>query len=192
MLNYNTTKNTGRCSWMELAMSEMKVHNEVPVLDSIGKNLGKWKSTTRSTRKLTKLFKLCCNVFCHLAEWFTYLLCQAIHKCESIKPLDRMDKVGSNNEGAIYFHAFPTVTSSKHCCVVSFMNASILLESWFTFSELFAPIIADMTILYSHKVLKAFNHHLNCKCKFTLIIGKITGLLLIVSLSKIVFNSRDR
>ena len=109
-----------------------------------------------------------------------YLLCQAVHKRESIKPLGRMNKeldgVGSNKWSC---HIFP-VRRAEHYCIVSFMNSSILLESWFTISELLGSIIADMTILYSHKVLKAFNPHLNYKHKFTLIIGKITGLLFIV------------
>ena len=84
------------------------------------------------------------------------LLYQAVHKCESSKPLGRMDKVGCNSGVAKYFCAFPMVSSSKHCCVVSFMNASILLEFWFTINQFLAPRITDIyiTILYSHKVLK--------------------------------------
>ena len=45
-------------------------------------------------------------------------------------------------------------------------------ESYFTFHSFFVPKIADVIILYAHKVLKTFNHHLNHKCEFTITTGK--------------------
>ena len=115
---------------MDLAMSEMRVQNEVPVPDSTSKNLDKLKSTMRNTRRLMWLFKLCCNVFCELVEWFI-----SFAKLYTNVRAARICGVGCNRGVAIkspynYLQAFPMVSSSYHC-VVSFMNASILLELWF-------------------------------------------------------------
>ena len=58
------------------------------------------------------------------------------------------------------------------CCVVSYTNAStsfiIVLIYYF---PPFVPKFADVAILYSHKVLKIFDHHLNHKYKFTITTG---------------------
>ena len=57
---------------MDLALSELKVGKEVPALNQQEFQifLDKRKSPIRSTRKVTWLFKLCCNVFCEPTEWF--------------------------------------------------------------------------------------------------------------------------
>ena len=69
-----------------------------------------------------------------------------------------------------YFWEFLMIDSQDCYCVVDFMNASILLLSWYTIYSLLVPKIASATNLYSHKVLKTFNHNLNHKCKFTKVI----------------------
>ena len=45
-------------------------------------------------------------------------------------------------------------------------------ESYFTIHSFFVPEIADAFILYVHKVLKTFNHHLNHKLEVTMITKK--------------------
>ena len=52
------------------------------------------------------------------------------------------------------FQTFPMVSSSQHHCIVSFINTLTLLESWFTIYPFLPLRIADVTIQYSHKVLK--------------------------------------
>ena len=71
--------------------------------------------------------------------------------------------------GARYFQRF---SSSWHCYIVSFMNVSTFLESWFIIYPFLTSRNADMTIFYSRKVLKTFNHHLNYKRKLTIITAK--------------------
>ena len=48
-------------------------------------------------------------------------------------------------------------------CIVVLWNLWMLdfNESYFTLHLFIAPKIADVIILYVHKVLKTFNHHLN-------------------------------
>ena len=57
------------------------------------------------------------------------------------------------------FKTFYIYSNSQHC-FVSFMNAS-------TIYPFLVPKIADVIILFSCKVIKTFNYHLNHKCKYT-------------------------
>ena len=113
------------------------------------------------TRRLYRLFQYC-NLFCELAE------CNKYESSKSLGTARKWMRFGVTRATKI----LPKISSSLCCCVVSFMNVSTLLECWFIIYLFLASRNADVTIFYSCKVLKTFNHHLNHKCKFTIIIGK--------------------
>ena len=109
----------------------------------------------------TRLFKLCCNVLCEFTEWF---ICFANVRAASHQvewPMLHLTVELPYISGNFQWLAL------QCCCVVNFMNTLTLLYYWFTIYSFLAPWIADTTILYSCKVLKTRDHHLNHKHKFT-------------------------
>ena len=59
------------------------------------------------------------------------------------------------------------ISATQHCCVVRFMNASVLLIVLVYYLSTPGSQTANATLLDSHKVLKTFNRHLNHKHSFT-------------------------
>ena len=121
------------------------------------------RGTQENLRAYSNYVVMC--FVCPLNDLFALPSC--IYVRAAIKSSCRMGKVWRNNgvtietDWVIHFWAFPIVSSSKHCCVVSFMNNLTLLVSWFTIHPFLAPTM-----------LKMFYYHHNHKHKFTITTGK--------------------
>ena len=75
-------------------------------------------------------------------------------------------RTGCHSEVTIFFHKFPMISSSQHSYVViKFYECFNFLRVLYTIYPLHILEIVDITILYSLKVLKTFNDHLNHKLK---------------------------
>ena len=130
---------------------------------------GKWKDHSKKQNNTIQLFKLCQSILCArsiVTKLYTNTR-SASHRWNG-QDWPRK-KLLSNRPYFSKANFRYLAVDSDVACTVLLWNLQVLS---FTIHSFFAPKIADAIVLYARKVLKRFNHHLNCKREFTMITGK--------------------
>ena len=126
---------------------------------------GKWKDHSKKQNNTMWPFKLCQSIL-----WARSIVAKvyrlASHR-QNGRGWPRIYRVAIYFQRPV-FNAWQLIVLL--CCGI--YKRFDITESYFTIHSFFAPKIADTIFLYAHKVLKAFNRHLNCKREFTMITRK--------------------